>query len=255
MSDDPFAPIDSAAGAPARPKADWLPVLPVPADAPRPPASHSRHGKPTATWVYRDAQDEVLGYGLLIALPLASSNVPSRAQNVICPTPPPGDSSNKCASTAFVQNAVGGSVSPVTKGGTGQTSFTPNLPLIGNGTSPIAQGTASGNTTSFATTNGGLTSGNCAKFDALGNVVDAGQPCGVGGGNTPRTQDFIAGTNFTPGTTTSLTLSSAPSSTDLLTVTFDGIAQSGGSGTAATWSLSGAVVTFNAAIPTNTQSC
>ena len=36
---------------------------------------------------------------------------PADAQNVICPTAPPGDNSNRCASTAFVQNALGGSLS------------------------------------------------------------------------------------------------------------------------------------------------
>jgi hypothetical protein len=83
------------------------------------------------------------------------------------------------------------------------------------------------------------------------NVVPSA--LGGGAGNTPHTQDFINGTNFTAGTTTSLTLSSTPAATDLLSVFFDGVEQSGASGSAATWSLSGAVITFNAAIPTNTQ--
>lgn len=39
--------------------------------------------------------------------------------------------------------------------------------------------TRSGNTTTFATTSGSLTSGNCAKFDASGNVIDAGGACAV----------------------------------------------------------------------------
>jgi len=42
--------------------ADWLPVLPVPADAPDPDFHHSRLGAPVATWTYRDHQGRVLGY-------------------------------------------------------------------------------------------------------------------------------------------------------------------------------------------------
>jgi Pectate lyase superfamily protein len=108
-------------------------------------------------------------------------------------------------------------------------------------------GTHSGNTTIFATVDGPLTPGDCVSIDSNGNLVDNGARCGSNS-NTPFVQDFLSGAGFTPGTTTSLTLSTAPTSSLLLTITFDGVAQS-----ANTWSLSGAVVTFNAAIPTNTQ--
>ncbi len=70
----------------------------------------------------------------------------------------------------------------VPQGGSGQTSFTANLPLLGNGSGAIAQGTRSGNTTKFVTTLGTLTSGNCAQIDASGNFIDAGAPCGGSGG-------------------------------------------------------------------------
>lgn len=43
----------------------------------------------------------------------------------------------------------------------------------------------SGNTTTLATTSGSLISGNCAKFDANGNIVDNGAVCGGGGGGSP----------------------------------------------------------------------
>jgi hypothetical protein len=72
----------------------------------------------------------------------------------------------------------------VANGGTGTTSLTANAPLLGNGTSAIATGTRSGSTTVFATASGTLTSGDCAKFDASGNVADAGGPCGISGGPT-----------------------------------------------------------------------
>jgi putative DNA primase/helicase len=63
MSHDPFAPLDrGAATSRDRPKDDWLAILPVPADAPRAPASHHRYGKPTATWCYRNASGLPLGY-------------------------------------------------------------------------------------------------------------------------------------------------------------------------------------------------
>jgi hypothetical protein len=71
----------------------------------------------------------------------------------------------------------------VGNGGTGTTTFTANLPLLGNGTSALAQGTISGNTTKFATVGSGtLTSGDCVKFDASGNIIDAGAACSSGGG-------------------------------------------------------------------------
>ena len=71
---------------------------------------------------------------------------------------------------------------PVALGGTGATSLTANLPLIGNGTGAIAQGTVSGNTTEFATVFGGLTFGDCVQVGVNGNLVDAGSVCGGGGG-------------------------------------------------------------------------
>jgi hypothetical protein len=92
-----------------------------------------------------------------------------------------------------------------------------------------------------------VTSGDLACFSGTAGQMD---DCGLPPLSpvTPHVEDFLAGTNFTPGVTTSLTLSSTPITTDLLAITFDGIAQSQN-----TWSLSGATVTFNAAIPTNTQ--
>lgn len=107
--------------------------------------------------------------------------VPASAQT--CPTRPPGDNSNSCASTAFVHAATGGTI-PITvpNGGTGQTSFTSNLPLIGNGAGAIGQGTRSGNTTGFLTFSGTLTNGDCPTFNS-GNIIDSGAPCSTGTGS------------------------------------------------------------------------
>jgi len=75
-----------------------------------------------------------------------------------------------------------GGTATVPFGGTGQTSFTANLPLIGAGASAISQGTRSGNTTTFATSSGALTSGHCVSIDGSANFVDAGGACTTGGG-------------------------------------------------------------------------
>ncbi|WP_137719336.1 VapE domain-containing protein [Methylobacillus flagellatus] len=40
----------------------WVPVLPVPADAPAPHKAHEIRGVPQATWAYRDAAGQLLGY-------------------------------------------------------------------------------------------------------------------------------------------------------------------------------------------------
>jgi hypothetical protein len=72
---------------------------------------------------------------------------------------------------------------PVTAGAAG-------VPLLsaGGGASPMTWGTISGNTGEFGTVSGSLTSGNCIKADANGNLVDALTTCGgsgsPGGSNT-----------------------------------------------------------------------
>ena len=58
---------------------------------------------------------------------------------------------------------------------------------------------------------------------------------------------FVDTTDYTSGTTTQLTLSISPGSENNTTISFDGVTQH-----RSTWSLSGAVVTFDAAIPTGT---
>jgi hypothetical protein len=92
----------------------------------------------------------------------------------------------------------------VTSGGTGQASFTANQPLIGNGASAVAQGTRSGNTTTFATTTGVMTSGNCVSIDASGNLVAAGGACTTGGGGGTVTAATIGQLAIYAGTTTSV---------------------------------------------------
>jgi putative DNA primase/helicase len=43
-------------------KPEPTPILPVPDDAPMPPAEHFKHGRPSRRWEYRDAQGQLLGY-------------------------------------------------------------------------------------------------------------------------------------------------------------------------------------------------
>ena len=105
-----------------------------------------------------------------------------------------------------------------------------------------------------ATTPGPLNMPSCSTSNsALTWATGSGFGCntitgGGGGGGTAVVQDFIAGTNYTPGTTTQLTLSTTPSSPAAISITFDGVHQS-----ANTWTLSGSVITFSAVIPLNTQ--
>lgn len=42
-------------------RSPWVPILPVPADAPAPPVAHTVRGRPEATWEYRNEQGELLG--------------------------------------------------------------------------------------------------------------------------------------------------------------------------------------------------
>jgi len=41
---------------------EWRPILPVPDDAPPPPAAHPKHGKPDRVYHYRNAQGQTLGF-------------------------------------------------------------------------------------------------------------------------------------------------------------------------------------------------
>lgn len=126
--------------------------------------------------------------------------------------------------------------------------FGANLPLFGGGSgSPIVAGTATGNTTKVATGSGSYVATNCIQSDANHNLVDAGAPCGTGT-TVANAQDFIAGTGFTAGTTTALTVSATPITKASTAVYFDGRLQSDN-----TWTLSGSTVTFSAAIPSTIQ--
>jgi len=64
------------------------------------------------------------------------------------------------------------------------TALTASSPVISNSVQQLASGTYSGNTTTFGTTSGTLTNGDCVKIDSSGNLIDAGSPC-AGSASTP----------------------------------------------------------------------
>lgn len=96
-----------------------------------------------------------------------------------------------------------GTAYPITTSGTKTFSdLTASRPVITNGSSALTTGTYSGNTTTFGTTSGTLTSGHGAKFDASGNLVDSGSAAGT-------VTSIIASTGLSGGTiTTTGTVSS-----------------------------------------------
>lgn len=90
--------------------------------------------------------------------------------------------------------------------------------------------------------------GTILGFDANGNVTTLPITASVGAGDM-RDDVFVAGTDFTPGTTTTLNLSRAPSSIGNVWVDFDGTYQ----GRDQIQSLQGTVLTFTAPIPVGVQ--
>ena len=93
--------------------------------------------------------------------------LPAFAQNETVPTRPPGDSTNAAASTAFVNQAITGSI-------TG--TIIQNLPVIGGPNNTLTQGTRSGTTTLFMNGTGSFTNGDCLSING-GNIIDANTPC------------------------------------------------------------------------------
>jgi hypothetical protein len=83
------------------------------------------------------------------------------------------------------------------------------------------------------TANGFLSAADKAKLDGISATVE---------------DKFVSGTNFTPGTTTSLTLSKAYASKAAVLVHFDGVFQATDQ-----YAISGNTITFTSAIPVGTQ--
>lgn len=92
-----------------------------------------------------------------------------------------------------------------------------------------------------------IRAGNILGFNSTGGATLLPMPASVGAGDL-RTDVFSSGTGFTPGTTTSLTLSRAPGAAANMAVHFDAGFQGPDQ-----YSLSGAVVTFTSPIPVGIQ--
>ena len=58
---DPFRPIGGGANKPKK-QGGWTPIVPVPTDAPPPPARHPTLGQPTETYTYCAADGQANGY-------------------------------------------------------------------------------------------------------------------------------------------------------------------------------------------------
>lgn len=83
-------------------------------------------------------------------------------------------------------DANGNTVDAGTACGTGAvSSVTATAPLTSTGgATPVISGTYHGNGANIQRETGSTTTGNCASFDANGNVIDAGTTCGGGGGGS-----------------------------------------------------------------------
>lgn len=115
----------------------------------------------------------------------------SGADPAFSATPTLGVATTTKGTLSFAGNTSGTvTVQPAAAAGTYNfnlpiTAGTSNQPLIsgGGGSTAMGWGSLSGNTSTFGTTSGSLTSGNCVKIDASGNLVDAGAACGSGSSN------------------------------------------------------------------------
>jgi hypothetical protein len=99
----------------------------------------------------------------------------------------------------FIGNLTGNVTGTASGNTTNGSALTANLPVIGAGLNAIAVGTRTGNTTQFATSTGSHTSGNCAEWDASGNVVQSSGACGIAGSGYGTIQE--EGSNLTARTT------------------------------------------------------
>lgn len=104
------------------------------------------------------------------------------------------------SATALTNSIISESASVATvTGGLNVTGLTASRPVITDSSKNLASGTYSGNTTKLATTTGTLTSGNCAEWDANGNIVQSSGACGIAGSGYGTIQE--EGSNLTARTT------------------------------------------------------
>lgn len=99
----------------------------------------------------------------------------------------------------FIGNLTGNVTGTASGNTTNASPLTTDLPVIGAGANAIAVGTRTGNTTQFASSTGSHTSGNCAEWDASGNIVQSSGACGIAGSGYGTIQE--EGSNLTARTT------------------------------------------------------
>lgn len=118
----------------------------------------------------------IAGLILLLAFvaPAMAQGCGDSNPNCIVPNRPAGDSTNAAANTRFVTGAVAGSGLSV--GSTGISGGT-NGRILYDNSGVLGERVPSGTGTTVATSTGSLTSGDCVKIDASGNLVDAGAAC------------------------------------------------------------------------------
>ncbi len=105
---------------------------------------------------------------------------------------------------------------------TASATLTANLPVLGGGAggTPVS-GARSGNTTTYVTSSGTLTSGVCAEWDASGNAKAAasGLPCGSGGTPALTSAHLFVGNGSNVATDVTLSGDASLLNTGALTVT------------------------------------
>ncbi len=137
---------------------------------------------------------------------------------------------------AYTYWPIGGGTGDVTKVGT----LTADLPVFGDGGSDVKSGTKSGSTNEVATVTGSTTTGNVAKWDASGNLIDGGAaPAGTVTHTGALTADFPM---FGNGTADSKVGTKTGNNDNLATAT--GVLTSGNP---ATWDANGNLVGATAA--------
>lgn len=161
----------------------------------------------------------------------------------------------------------GSSTGAITVKGSGTTIGTYNLnlpitvgtsggPLLsgGGGAAAMTWGTVSGNTSKFTTLTGSTTNGNCAAFDASGNLIDNGSPCGTGGSGTVTSSTagqiayYASSTNAVAGNS-SLTISGSTVTVGVSTTSTGKLTLAGGTSGAVTIQPQAAAGTFNFNLP------
>ncbi len=140
---------------------------------------------------------------------------------------------------------------PITAGTSGQ-------PILsaGGGASPMTYGSLAGNTSTFATTTGALTSGHVATFDASGNLQDGGAPnTGTINSGTANQLTYYAGSGTTLYGNANMTVSAGALTTGVTGAAAGSVIFSGSSTGAVTVKGSTTTVgTYNFNLPTTAGS-